>query len=429
MSSPNAGHCLGSTWRRLRAAIVVAHVASLVGCTTLGIPSPLSGARTQQTPTTATSGVSDSTPSTSETARDLHHRYDSVANDSNVVSVGYDEPIAQAGFSRAIRSTAACSANCQDGCNYCGGPEAAPHKNAEEYIFDGGDQQPSVVIQKDWSAAGVDPTDTVIYYETLAGTVCVRPSNRVPIYAPRFGSVRQVSGLQLSARAVGTERILVPVTPGGLDELNMAGTVALPVAPHGEEQVRLIDAFQENNRGTPIAQTLPPMRMSEARVPSEYVELFGTGLLTEEEIAVIGRFLQNARTWSTPESLAVIIDGQAAALARDTLAAQDVYVYELPDKCAMRICKAASHTIANSGDIVSFTIRFDNAGVKPLGNAVIVDSLSPRLEYIEGSQQCSVGARFSALPNDVGSMVLQWELESAVEPSQGGVISFDCRVR
>ena len=37
-------------------------------------------------------------------------------------------------------------------------------------------------------------------------------------------------------------RILVPVTPGGLDELNMAGTVALPVAPHGEEQVRLIDA-------------------------------------------------------------------------------------------------------------------------------------------------------------------------------------------
>lgn len=301
--------------------------------------------------------------------------------------------------------------------------------NPQEYIFDGGDQLPNVMIKEDWSTAGVDPTDTVMYYETLAGTVCVRPTNRVAIYAPRFGAVRQITGALLSSHALGTERLSAPVKPGRFDETNLAGTVVQPLAPQGEEQIRLIDAFQENNGGVPILQIIPPQRMSEARIPFEGVEVLGLGKITDDEIAVLGRVLANARTWYTPESLDIMIDGKPAALIRETAASQDVYVYEMPDKCAMRICKTASHTIASSGDIVNFTIRFDNSGVKPLGNAVIVDSLSPRLEYIEGSQQCSIDARFVAEPNDIGSQVLRWEIIAPVGPSEGGAISFDCRVR
>lgn len=322
----------------------------------------------------------------------------------------------------------------EGGCN-CGAADPAGnvsgerYRNAQEYIFDGGDQQPTVIIKKDWTAAGVDPTDTVIYYETLAGSVCVQPTNRVPIYAPRFGAVRQVSGLQLATHALGTERILAPVSVERFDENNLAGTVVQPVAPHGEQQVGLIDAFQENYVAPPLEQIQPLYRMSAARVPFELIDPTRTGLITREELVDIQQFIQNAQAWVTPESLAVEISNQAAILVKDTKAAQDLFVYELPDKCAMRICKAASHTIANSGDIVSFSIRFDNAGVKPLGNAVIIDNLPPRLNYINGSQQCSVGVRFSAEPNDVGSMVLRWEIEEAIEPSDGGVISFDCRVR
>ncbi len=303
------------------------------------------------------------------------------------------------------------------------------YRNAQEYIFDGGDQQPLVVVKQDYSAVGIDPTDTVAYYETLEGSVCVRPTNRVPIYAPRFGAVRQVSGLQLSTHAAGTERMLAPIKPGRFDETNLASTVVLPLAPYGEQQVGLIDAFQDNYRGTPMDQVLPLERLSSARVPFEGMNLFRTGLITLAEVTEIQQFIQNAQTWVNPESIAIEVSGQAAILVKDTKAAQDVYVYDLPDKCSLRICKAASHTIANSGDIVSFTIRFDNAGVKPVGNVVILDSLSPRLDYIEGSQQCSVGVRFSSEPNDVGSMVLKWEIENPIEPSDGGAISFDCRVR
>lgn len=301
--------------------------------------------------------------------------------------------------------------------------------DSQEYIFDGGDREPSAVVREDWSAVGIDPSDTVIYYETLGGQVCVQPSNRVPIYAPRFGAVRQVTGAILAARAVGTERILAPVSPADFRETDLAGNVSLPLAPKGEQQVGMLDAFQENRLGAPIAQVLPPMRMSEAQKAFENVTFFTTGLMLDHEIPVLGRVLANARTWYNPESVAVEIGGEQAALVVDAKRAQDVHVYEMPDKCAMRICKAASHSLANSGDIVRFTIRFDNVGPKPLGNAVVLDSLVARLEYVEGSQQCSVEAKFSADVNDVGSQTLRWEIEQPIQPHHGGVISFDCLVR
>lgn len=322
-----------------------------------------------------------------------------------------------------------CLSGCTGSCVNCQLP-ASLRMNAQEYIFDGGDQQPTVVIREDWSSVGVDPTDTVAYYETEDGLVCVKPTNRVPIYAPRFGAVRQVRGAMLAERAVGTQRILAPIKPGRFDETDLAGTVMQPLGPAGEEQVNLIDAFQENSLGTPIEQIIPPLRMSEARVPFENIDVLGTGRITDEEIAVLGQFMQNALTWYKPELLEIIIDGQEAALLTKVKSPQDVLVYEPPgDKCALRICKTASHTLADSGDTVRFTIRFDNAGVTLIRNAVIMDSLSPRLEYIEGSQQSSVEVRFSAEDNEVGSQVLKWEIASPIDPNEGGVISFDCLVR
>ncbi len=361
---------------------------------------------------------------------------ESYSSELTADGMGYEIPMHQPQISyQAVNcetsggACSSCGSQCAGDAAACCATSEPPRKNSNEYIFDGGDQQPTVVVKKDWTTAGVDPTDTVIYYETLGGQVCVRPSNRVPIYAPRFAAVRQVTGVNLAARAVGTERMLLPIAPVGIDESNLVGNVTVPIAPQGEQQVGMLDAFQENRLGVPIAQVLPPLRVSETLVMFENITFFTTGEMVDDEIPVLGLVLANAREWYTPESVGVLIDGQQAALVVDAKRAQDVHVYEMPDKCAMRICKAASHTIANSGDIVRFTIRFDNVGPKPLGNAVVMDSLSARLEYIEGSQQCSVGAQFTADANEVGSQVLRWEIEEAISPSEGGVISFDCRVR
>lgn len=301
--------------------------------------------------------------------------------------------------------------------------------NAQEYIFDGGDQHARVVVQKDWSAKGVNPTDTVAYYETAGGQICVMPSNRVPIYAPRFGAVRQIRGVQLSELAVGTHRILAPIAPGKMEDAELAGNMIQPLAPQGGAQVNALDAFQKNSGGIPIDHVLAWKGMSEARVPFELVELFRTGRLTDVQIPVIGRILDGARTWYTNESIAVILDEQAAVVMKDAKYAKEILVYETEDKCSLRICKASSHTIADSGDTISFTIRFDNTGPHAIKKTVILDSLSPRLEYIEGSAQSSVDAEFTSVPNDVGSSLLTWQLVTELGPSEGGVISFDCLVR
>jgi uncharacterized repeat protein (TIGR01451 family) len=116
----------------------------------------------------------------------------------------------------------------------------------------------------------------------------------------------------------------------------------------------------------------------------------------------------------------------------DVKQAQDVHVYELPPgKCSLRICKAASHMLANAGDQITFTIRFDNIGLQPIDKVVVLDSLSPRLEYIEESQQSSIAPPpvFSSEPNEIGSTVLKWEFKSSLKPGEGGVLHFRCLVR
>lgn len=332
-----------------------------------------------------------------------------------------------------------CSPSCGNGCS-CGAgnePACAPIEgqnilDVQEYIFDGGDLDPALLVRKDRSVAGLNPTDTVAYYETYDGRLCVTPTNRVPIYAPRFGAVRQVTGAVLSEHALATERILAPVAPSRFEDNNLVSSMVQPVAAQGEDKVSLIDAFRDRNGGVPIAQVIPPQRMSDAIVPFEAVDFFRTGVLKHEDLAVLGQFFQNAKSWETPESLEVLIEGQEASIVRDTKQPQDVHVYDLPPgKCSLRICKAASHMIANSGDQITFTIRFDNIGTQPIEKVVILDSLSPRLDYIQDSQQCSVTPppAFTAEPNDVGSTILRWEFKSSLKAGEGGVLHFRCLVR
>ena len=205
--------------------------------------------------------------------------------------------------------------------------------------------------------------------------------------------------------------------------------MAQPLAAEGQEQVHLLDALQENIAGNLIDGIVPPQRMSEAFVPHEGIEVAAVGLITDDEIAVLEEYIQNALTWSKIEALSIVLDGQVAARVSTAKTPQEVHVYEINDKCALRVCKTASHTIANVGDTVRFTLRFDNAGPKPVKNVVLKDNLSARLEYIEGSQHSSVETEFAVEPNGVGSDVLSWQLNKPLAPGEGGSISFDCRVR
>ncbi|GIW98420.1 MAG: hypothetical protein KatS3mg111_1753 [Pirellulaceae bacterium] len=297
------------------------------------------------------------------------------------------------------------------------------------YVYDGGDAPPQAEVREDWTAAGVEPTETIAFYDTTAGTVCVTTTNRVAIYAPRFAAIRQVSGAIMAAAARGPEGMITPVATARFADSNNAGAVMQPLAPHGQQQVGLIDALEEQQIGVKMERVVPLQRMSDARFAIEGFDVLTTSEITDAEIAVLGKVIQNAHAWWSPESLEVMLNGQGAALATKASRPKELLHYETKDRCSLRIIKGASSSVALPGDVIRFTLRFDNHGPHPIGNVVLIDNLSSRLEYVEGSQQASVPVRFATTINDVGSSMLRWELEEPLQPYQGGVISFDCRVR
>jgi uncharacterized repeat protein (TIGR01451 family) len=317
----------------------------------------------------------------------------------------------------------------QGGCQ-CGDCQlAARNYDPSEWVCDGGDEDPAAVVKQDWNAAGVGATDTVMYYETLGGQVCVRPSNRTCVYAPRFGSVRQIVGPGSAENALSTNRVHAPQAVTDVLDRNLAGSVALKSRVIGQKQVHMLDRLNDQQQGIRVQSIVPPtpVKTIHAPVVNQDRTVLEESLGRDWAEFLDGRI--EVVTLINPEAIQVLLGDQVVALVRDMKQTSEVFLYETPDKCSMRLTKTASHQMATSGDRIRFTIRFENMGSQKLGNAVILDSLSPRLSYVEGSQQCSVEAQFSVEPNEVGSDILRWDIRSAVESQQGGVISFDCLVR
>lgn len=318
-----------------------------------------------------------------------------------------------------------------------------PYWNDQEYLYDGGDREPYVQVTQDWEVRGLDSQDTIAHYETIDGKLCVAATNRVPIYAPRFGAVRKVTAPILAARAVGAERVIEPTGAVVKASRDLANNVAMPVGPRNQDAVKLIDGLRDRTRGVPAEKITPLVNLSNLQVAFQQLQSLGTVVRREDLEAVLGEYMVNARTWTNVDAIAVTIGGVQAVEVRDAKQVQDVHIYETePGKCSLRICKAASHSVASPGDIINFSIRFDNVGDKPIGNLVILDSLTTRLEYIDGSQQCVLSLssqespdnnaspiKFSTAENEAGSTVLRWEADLPLETGDSGVITFRCRVR
>ena len=377
-----------------------------------------------------------------------------------VMPVSYDEPLAETPVESSIvdptcapPDQAQCGstgpgANCNVACAPempCGpmGEPVPQYWNDQEYLYDGGDRDPRVQVNEDWRVQGLDAQDTVAHYETIDGKLCVSPSNRVPIYAPRFGAVRKSTVPILKAGAVGARGMLDPQAAIVKASNEPIGDLARPEGPRLRDAIAPIDSLRDRTRGVGAEKILPPIDLSSYQMALKRLQSFGPALRQEELIALMHEYMVNARTWTNPEGLSVALSGVVAAQVRDAKEVQDVTVYETePGKCSLRICKAASHSAASPGDIISFSIRFENIGSKPIGNLVILDSLVSRLEYIDGSQQCVLSLasnktpdkeknpiKFSTAENEAGSTVLRWESDLPLETADSGVITFRCRVR
>jgi hypothetical protein len=78
----------------------------------------------------------------------------------------------------------------------------------DEYVMDGGDAGKPVEASRGREVRGLEMEDSVAKFDTLDGRTRVQPSNRVSLYAPRFGAVRQVVNVvadQQRVRATGVD--------------------------------------------------------------------------------------------------------------------------------------------------------------------------------------------------------------------------------
>jgi uncharacterized repeat protein (TIGR01451 family) len=299
---------------------------------------------------------------------------------------------------------------------------------ADEYICDGGDHNLDANVRKDWTVVGVDPEDTIAHYDTLDGKTEITESNKVCIYAPRFAAVRKVVSPVLYE---GHERMmdLAKTDALNLHRDNVGANIA--VQP---EQIRagvMIDqaqSFRERSRLIGLDATEQLFLARHGFLPFEDLQAIPRGVFEAGEKARLAERTQAAIVWQDNQAVQVIIDGKMAAEGRGTSALEETVVYELEGKPRLRIIKIADKSDALPGEVVNFTLRFDNVGDQPVGNVTIVDNLTARLEYVEGSQSCSLKADFMTEENPGESLVLRWAVIDPLKVNEGGIIRFQCRV-
>jgi len=299
----------------------------------------------------------------------------------------------------------------------------------QEFLCDGGDHRPEAVLQRDDTLAGLQPEDTVVHYTTEAGDIEIQASNRTCLYAPRFSSVRKVTGAVAGGRAIGAAQFDRPQGANRLEHelpgLVMSETIELAHT----DVARRIDAMRERIRGVPVEGILQPEQAGDVMAALVGLTVDEMGELRDNEQALFQQLARAAVAWTVDESLEVAIeDLKAPTLTRDERL-QGLTIYEFPDAGRLQIYKLADRSDAQPGEVVAFAIRVENVGDSAVDHVVLTDNLTTRLEYVDGSQTCSGGAEFETVANEGQSLMLQWKLTDQLRVGESVTIRFQCKVR
>jgi uncharacterized repeat protein (TIGR01451 family) len=301
---------------------------------------------------------------------------------------------------------------------------------ADEYLRDGGACSVPVGAPGPSGIAGLQMEDTVAVYDTLDGRTLVTPSNDVYIYSPRFSVVRQVVGLVLNEQRDRLSNVSLNTSLAAPTVIQKIGATKQQVQLGDEISARPAHAFRMKQGDGALSSELGPRGFQNGFKPYENISVVRNGTYVNSEGMMLARGHQAAVAWSHEQAVQVILDLRGAMAAVRDEQVGIVYTAEVPPgNPKLRIVKLASTPYALPGEEVWFTLRFDNIGNQTIGNVTIIDSLSTRLEYVEGSAQCSRESKFCTQPNEGESLVVRCELAKPLEVGKGGVIRFCCRVR
>ncbi|MEM6778981.1 MAG: hypothetical protein AAF670_15095 [Planctomycetota bacterium] len=306
----------------------------------------------------------------------------------------------------------------------------------QEFLCDGADQNPQAYLSRGDQVMNLQAEDTVSHYTTENGDIEFTASNRVCVYAPRFGSVRQVTGAVAGEKAVAAIGYERPVGPVGIN-VDLPGLVVRDsVAPAREQLNRRIDSMRDRNRGVIIDEVQQPLQAVDFLAVLAGIQNVGLKSLNEDQLALVRRHAVAAIAWTIDESVEVsIADQNAPVLTRDQKV-DALVVYEFPDAGRLNLIKLVDKSHAQLGDVVTFVLRLQNVGDSAVEAVRVADNLTTRLEFVAGSSTVvdpesgdEIEAELSVAENSAGSSKLIWDIPGELAVGEMVEISFECVVR
>ncbi len=300
----------------------------------------------------------------------------------------------------------------------------------DELICDGGDEGIGVAVDSEWTVRGLDSEDTVAHFDTLSGERRIEASNRVCIYAPRFGSVRKTYGIASNANFQQLAGVDNQIAMVEIEEVDITSTTLQQLQPRGQVGSKSPSTFRDRTRGMELENRVASAAFKNRFATFEDLSIIRFGIFKQGEKARLAEGLTAAESWGRIEAPQAVIDNLTVdSIGTGVPAAETVLVEKPEGKPELRIVKVASAKEALPGDVIEFTLRFDNVGNETIGNVTLLDHLSPRVEVIDGSAECNVKADFFVTEQDRGTQVFRAEIVEPLPAGQGGIVRFKCRVR
>ncbi|MCE9562790.1 MAG: DUF11 domain-containing protein [Planctomycetes bacterium] len=261
-------------------------------------------------------------------------------------------------------------------------PLLGPRGPKEECFENGADKQDALGIGAEGRLGGLNPTDVGVEY-TVNGKRKVTTSCVACICSPRY-IIRRAE--------------LIPT--GYEVKLGLAGhTGEMRPAGFNDRLLAITNIGREKTN-----EFIGRVR------PSAYVGQIGTSM-----------FIGMSRPIAIAQVFGVKVEGTYVEPEQLTA---------YPTLCPLTVTKVVDPPgPKQQGEIVTVVIRYANTGTKAASDIVISDSLSGRLAYVPGSAQTDRPSNFSSSENEVGSLVLRWELPGTLLPGQAGTIKFKAKIR
>ncbi|MCA8984980.1 MAG: hypothetical protein R3C12_18065 [Planctomycetaceae bacterium] len=299
----------------------------------------------------------------------------------------------------------------------------------DEYLCDGGDRGYPVHYGPG-TRNGLETQDTIAEFYDETGKRHVQKTNEVCTYAPRFGAVRTVTG---SSENVNVDRAL-----GSHESVNGLA-VNTRIVPIQEQQNTQLNTARVRSRPSGLETEDITLGVNQATKLENHSKLENTNT----DYAFAGQVALDR--WESPvdmtgiQSAAIWTRKQSPVILASDVAGTELYSWFKPEELVgledkstpgrLYIDKSADRGDAQSGDVITFTIRFRNTGDRSLSNIQIIDNLTPRLEFIEGSATSTRDGRLVVEDNQEGSLILKWELAEDLKGRTGGTVTFQARVR